>query len=274
MCWRKQGLLALCLVVLHVATAQDKNDFPYQLSGRDWAIAPVAAASYFYGSYLGDQRDHNLSLQAIQALKSSAVPAWDRVAIHNHNRSADKLSDVLQLGMPMAATMVAAPLALRGEWKNTITLGVMYAEVWMLTKGITDMTKAWVGRIRPYLYNTDLSAEQRFAMQGHDAPLGSTSFFSGHTSTVFAFAVLASRTFQDLYGKGTWSTVVWSGSLSLATLTAWGRVAAGEHFPTDVIAGAVVGSAIGYFIPVLHRHNTGKLAWSVSPGYLSLTYAL
>jgi membrane-associated phospholipid phosphatase len=30
------------------------------------------------------------------------------------------------------------------------------------------------------------------------------------------------------------------------------RILAGEHFPTDVVAGAAVGAAIGLIVPALH----------------------
>jgi len=37
------------------------------------------------------------------------------------------------------------------------------------------------------------------------------------------------------------------------------RYASGKHFPTDIITGALVGSAVGYFIPFLHRTNESDI---------------
>ena len=52
------------------------------------------------------------------------------------------------------------------------------------------------------------------------------------------------------------------------------RVRAGEHFPTDVIAGSMAGSAIGVLVPHLHRHRdeppTVWIGASPAPGGGSL----
>ena len=43
------------------------------------------------------------------------------------------------------------------------------------------------------------------------------------------------------------------GCYGLATAVSALRVASGKHWPTDVVAGAAVGSAIGWVVPFLHR---------------------
>ena len=43
---------------------------------------------------------------------------------------------------------------------------------------------------------------------------------------------------------------------ALATLTGSFRVFAGQHFMTDVIAGAAIGAACGYLVPLLHQSST------------------
>ena len=40
--------------------------------------------------------------------------------------------------------------------------------------------------------------------------------------------------------------------LPLATSVALLKIKAGYHYPTDVAAGALVGSALGVLVPVLH----------------------
>jgi membrane-associated phospholipid phosphatase len=78
--------------------------------------------------------------------------------------------------------------------------------------------------------------------------------------------------FTDIYGKGTLSKIIWGTSLTLASATAYCRVAAGEHFPTDVIVGSMVGSTIGYLIPVIHKKNPESLSLSVFPNYFRIEY--
>ena len=165
------------------------------------------------------------------------------------------------------------PLAFNKKWDNAFTLGLMYTEVFFFTKGITGLTKTLVGRTRPYLYNSDFSPEERFALQ-QDAPAAKASFISGHSSVTFAYAVLLAKTYSDIYGKTIWSKLIWAGALSAAAATAWARVEAGVHYPTDVLAGAIVGSTIGYLIPELHKTKDKKLSLIVTPAQLSICYKL
>jgi undecaprenyl-diphosphatase len=51
---------------------------------------------------------------------------------------------------------------------------------------------------------------------------------------------------------------VWLGSHALAASTAYLRVHAGKHFWTDVMVGAVVGSAIGFLVPWLHTKDDSR----------------
>lgn len=54
-------------------------------------------------------------------------------------------------------------------------------------------------------------------------------------------------------------------SYSLATLTGISRVYAGCHFATDVLMGAAVGTAIGFFVPWLHRVSTKETQIALVP---------
>ena len=41
----------------------------------------------------------------------------------------------------------------------------------------------------------------------------------------------------------------------MSTFISYERVRAGQHFPTDVIMGALVGAGIGVLVPHLHRRR-------------------
>lgn len=83
---------------------------------------------------------------------------------------------------------------------------------------------------------------------------GNLSFFSGHSTQAFVLATSAG-TIASLHHERL-APLVWVLGLTAATTTAMLRVAANEHFVTDVLTGAVVGSAIGAIVPVLHRYRS------------------
>ena len=75
----------------------------------------------------------------------------------------------------------------------------------------------------------------------------SSSFPSGHTASAFAFATVISVELPQfsfpLYG--------------LASAVGWSRVHTGVHFPSDVWAGALLGSAIGSAVLRVTRRRPG-----------------
>jgi membrane-associated phospholipid phosphatase len=269
---RKIAIIALLTFTSLNIQAQDR--FPYHVSKKDWVILPIGAVAFFGGSALYLEKRRNLSMNEIESLRRKDINRLDRIATYQWDRSADHFSDITLKTMVIAPLALAVSQLIKKKWRHTATIGLMYAEVHFLTTGVTSITKALAQRTRPYLYNLSLSVEERFNAQGNGAPIGNTSFYSGHTASTFAAAVLLSKTYTDIYGKGGWGTVIWSGTLLLASATAYTRMAAGEHFPTDVIVGAVVGSAIGYSIPLLHKLDQKKIEMSFFPGYFNVAYKL
>jgi membrane-associated phospholipid phosphatase len=264
-------ILSILFISLNISKAQ--SGFPYKITKKDWLIAPVSAATLITGQLLG-KNEFNLNVEEIQGLNRQTINAFDRGATYNWSTSAQQFSDITEQTLRFAPLLYAIPMVKNKTWNNGAILGLMYAEVLMLNTGVTGITKSLTKRIRPYLYNTSFTVEERFAFQGEEAPVARTSFFSGHTSTAFSSAVFLSKTFTDIYGKTTLSKIIWVGSLSLATATAIARVEAGVHFPTDVIVGAVAGSAIGYFIPVLHKATHEKFSFTVFPNQIYVVYKL
>jgi membrane-associated phospholipid phosphatase len=83
----------------------------------------------------------------------------------------------------------------------------------------------------------------------------SGSFYSGHTSAAFTVAVFTGMVYDAAHPGSSYSTAVWAGALGAATLMGVLRVAAGKHYPSDVVVGAVMGSLVGWLVPTLHKTN-------------------
>jgi membrane-associated phospholipid phosphatase len=173
----------------------------------------------------------------------STVNRLDRHAIGNHDRAAGLASDTTTL-VAMVAPPVIELLAIRGRSALVSDL-VVYGEVLLVNGALTEIAKYTVQRPLPRTYAGEANLV-------HSAG-GYRSFYSGHTSTTFAALSAAAFTLRQRAGERVWPWLVVAG---VGTSVAVERVADGRHFPTDVIAGAVMGTLVGVGVPWLHlRHD-------------------
>jgi membrane-associated phospholipid phosphatase len=79
------------------------------------------------------------------------------------------------------------------------------------------------------------------------------SFFSGHATLAFTSAglVCAHHLGLGLFGK-TGDIVTCAGGFAVATMTSVFRVMSDMHYASDALIGALVGSAVGLTVPILH----------------------
>jgi membrane-associated phospholipid phosphatase len=83
---------------------------------------------------------------------------------------------------------------------------------------------------------------------------GSRSYPSGHASIAFAAATVAASILQrrgELRQHRVETLLLFSAAAATSVL----RVTSHRHFPTDVVGGAVIGSAFGWFVPQLHGQH-------------------
>ncbi|HMJ12577.1 MAG TPA: phosphatase PAP2 family protein [Polyangiaceae bacterium] len=136
---------------------------------------------------------------------------------------------------------------------------VIYGETLAITWSVTNLTKISFRRPRPSAYK---EAQRRADAGQEDADITQTnsalSFFSGHASITASVAATATYlAFSRSPGTPRpWFTLA-AGGLATA-LVGYGRVRAGDHFPTDVIVGAMAGAGIGILVPHLHRSDEVK----------------
>ena len=74
------------------------------------------------------------------------------------------------------------------------------------------------------------------------------SFPSVHASGAATSATLAYENFKHLPIPQTAKTVIGFGSTALCALGAWGRIEAGAHYPSDVVAGLSLGHFLALFM--------------------------
>ncbi len=134
---------------------------------------------------------------------------------------------------------------------------IMYAETVSLTYGITNFVKVAVRRPRPNAY-LDAEANKNNPSYSNTSTDSALSFFSGHASLTASIGATATYlAFARSKGKlRPWLTLLVA--TAVTTFTSIERVRAGDHFPTDVIAGAIAGAGVGIIVPHLHRSEDIK----------------
>lgn len=182
--------------------------------------------------------------------QSPTALTWaDRGAQRLHSPAWRTTSDVLlisSLVLPFAADGVDAYLSDGTGWGagwGTDALVMGEATVTALT--LTELWKYAVHRPRPALYGD----------RGPYAPDDGLSFPSGHASLTGAILGAYTTTYFLRHPDTPARYGVLGGAITLTALTATGRVLGGKHFPTDVVAGALLGGTVGFLVPYLARQR-------------------
>ena len=247
----------ILLTVSFIFPAGEIYSSPYELTPiTDGLLIGTGAALYGLSVYTEKYIDP-LTDEDIAELSKNDINSFDRSAADNWSPAADQQSDLV-----MTALLISPIALMAGDKPRTdfITIGVMYAESFVITQGLNGTVKNTVNRARPYTYNSEVSDKDK---KSDDAV---RSFYSGHTVTAFNSAVFVSTVFSDYYPESAWRYAVWGTSLTAASLTGYLRYRAGMHFPTDIITGAVIGSATGWLIPALHRPGKENISFQMITG--------
>jgi membrane-associated phospholipid phosphatase len=150
----------------------------------------------------------------------------------NRSKSLDKTFNVFTNSA--APVSFAAPVIFWGIGKITGNekfeqQGVISGSALVLTLSVSYLTKYTVNRTRPYKAYPDIQAFSRD---------NSPSFPSNHTSVAFSAATSLSLAFPK------WYVIV--PSYAWASAVGYSRLHLGEHYPSDVLAGAIIGSASAF----------------------------
>lgn len=171
------------------------------------------------------------------------VFALDRFAAGRFDTGFRAASDVA-----VASTYGLAALTLLIDEgpRRALNDAVVVAQAVLLSNAVGATSALASRRPRPLAYGTTAPLEER--LRGNS----SLSFFSGHTAGSFAAAVAMFQTMRRLHPSSAVPYVVLGVGLAAASFIGVSRVLAGDHFPTDVIAGAAVGVSVGLIVPALH----------------------
>ena len=107
--------------------------------------------------------------------------------------------------------------------------GIYIGQTFLVNAFVTTALKYSLKRDRPFVTYPEIDKE---------AAGGSYSFPSGHTSEAFSTATALSIAFPKWYIIA--PSFIWAGAVG------YSRMDLGVHYPTDVLAGAIIGSGSAY----------------------------
>lgn len=224
---------------------------PYKNNWTSDGIILGSDAIIALTGYAVENKTPALTSDEVHQLSRESVNWFDRSATYKYSENISKASDLL------AGITILAPLTLlideniRKDWS---TLAVMYFETTISAHFITSYAKGGVQRVRPFVYNSDVPMSTKTTSDARQ------SFFSRHTIWAFATAVFFSTVYGDYFPDSKYKTYLWYGSLFTAAAVGFLRYESGKHFPSDILSGAILGSAIGYVIPYLHKVNNENMS--------------
>ncbi len=232
------------------------------------AIAGVAHAdpAHWYSGADGKRRNHHLVVSAIGGAlylssetlfksKLAAVecrwcdpPGFDssvRDALRwNHVDRAKTISNLLAFVIEPAVGLGLFVVTSKGgesRFSRWIDDALPLVESAILASLINQATKFSVGRQRPFVHFGDPA----LAHETDD----NVSFFSGHTTLAFSIATSAGViAHQRQYSL---EPVIWTTGYLLAATTGYLRIAGDQHYISDVVVGAVVGTTVGVLVPLV-----------------------
>ncbi len=255
---------ALCLGLCAPKVHAREN---YEITASDDIPLSIAAiATSVFGSYLYSQME--VPEQGELRQPSELFP-WDRRVAGRYSETADRMSDV-------GALLAVAPLAIGGyAWyngnssgKEFATFSLMFVQSVLFQSGINLAIRSLEIWPRPYIYSESEDGK-KMAEKAKGEAYG--SFFSGHASAAFTVAVFTSEWYSETHPNSVNMGIVRALAFSLAGLEGVLRIAAGKHYPTDILVGALVGTGVSYGVLGLHKNRNEKISFWAGPTATGVT---
>jgi membrane-associated phospholipid phosphatase len=222
------------------------NDSPYQLN---WTTDAILLGSGITARVLAstiDGKQLKLTPELEASLSPDDVHWFDRSAATTFNAGLMPLSRIFDYYAFVAPLPLLLDPSIRRDW---ITITTMYLETRLFAEALPMLTKLAYPRFRPVVYNPNFSYE--FKENNND----SKAFFSNQSTHVFTAAIFAATVYNDYHPDENTRFWVWGAALTSASAIGVLRYATGTHYASDLLVGAAIGSALGYFIPKLHMRN-------------------
>ncbi len=214
-----------------------------------------------------------LLLVSVPQLASAQPPKWDVSIFRSINDSRSSFLNTVVGANDYAVLPIAfgTPVAFAGiGWADRngytfdtgVMVGVTEALAYVLYYPIKNFI---VKRDRPYISLTDVHVMHKDTADRYSMP-------SGHTTAAFAIATALTLRYPKPY--------VYIPAYAWAAFVGYGRIYLGLHYPSDVLAGAMLGTASAFAVHFLSPEITSLrkkilgddlgIHLSVAPTFLNL----
>lgn len=160
------------------------------------------------------------------------VNSIDSRFVHHAGNVLSNTTPYLSIGVPVAMGVYSLIKGNESLFFDALYVGTSVCEAFLLTYGL----KYAVQRPRPFKEHEDIVPRDK---------VSSYSFPSGHTSAAFSLATSLSIRYPKWYVIA--PTMIW------ATGVGFARMYEGVHYPSDVLAGAVLGAGTAWLNVLLNR---------------------
>ncbi len=244
----KRFLSAFVLLFIFARIFADSENSPFALNPAVDGII-LGTGIVFTASAVAAEKMLDFPEYTERSYDLDSVNFIDRKLSQKYSRPLDNL------GTAACAVNLFLPFAVYGAGffndvfsaEDFLTLTTMYIEAYLFDYGAKNFLKMGIRRARPYMYYDGYPKDK---LDDYDFEFSSPS---GHTTDSFLGAGFLSYTFSRYFPDSKWKIPVIAASYTVAVGTAALRIASGNHFLSDTIFGAVLGTACGIGIPVVHE---------------------
>ena len=262
----KRSLIVGILFLMGFAQATETERPSYKLDfENDFPVTLAAGGMFGIGMFLYSRMNTPETMKD----KDDLLP-WDKPLAGRYSESADLASDI-------GSVFAIAPLVVGGiAWHDGSSTGAEFATFTLMFfqaigigNGLNLALRSLEIWPRPYMYSESGEGRKK-AENAKSEAYG--SFFSGHTTAAFTVATFTDQWFRTAYPNSPYKGIMRASAYSLATLESVLRIAAGKHYFTDVLVGALVGTGVSIGILEMHKDRNENFSVWVGPGVAGITF--
>ncbi len=252
----KRGIAVLFVVLVGVFLVSARVS-RFNLSTSIDVSLGVGSLALVGGNFVWEKSSSFPEYSGVPRVAFEELNFLDKVAVFGYSDALDKVSTIATIGV-LAVPGVYSLLKGDDMWGY----GLMYFETVAMTYGLKELAKNLVLRERPYVYGVDGGKAPKEEFSNGDY---CRSFPSGHTALAFASATFLTMVMGFDDSASPWRIPACIGSYAVALGVAASRILSGNHYMTDVLVGALIGTACGAVVPLMHLGPMGG-AYGASSG--------